>query len=170
MPTAAPPPRLEREQSRQRSLGRALTVQPLQICACWLRTAELLPYSSSSSSSLPLFPVTPSSPTELSLALPYDRRVGAAVEGVSVLCSECLGNGRKKKTVSERRSCATAVTVVLSSRKEGILLRLLRRSARSARALPPLEHAANPLPPGNPPPGATGLHVTTTKPLAPEIF
>lgn len=96
MPTAARPPRLEREQSRQRSLGRALTVQPLQICACWLRTAELLPYSSSSSS-LPLFPVTPSSPTELSLALPYDRRVGVAVEGVSVLCSERLGNGRKKK-------------------------------------------------------------------------
>lgn len=113
MPTAAPPPRLEREQSRQRSLGRALTVQPLQICACWLRTAELLPYSSSSSS-LPLFPVTPSSPTELSLALPYDRRVGVAVEGVSVLCSERLGNGRKKKknglraaVMSNRRHCCS---------------------------------------------------------------
>lgn len=154
MPTPAPPPRLEREQSRQCSLGRALTVQPLHICACWLRTAELLPYSSSSSfsSSLPLFPVTPSSPTKLSLALPYHRRaaVGVAVEGVSVLCSERLGNGKKKKTVSEWRSCATAVAVVLSLRKEGILLRLLCRSAQSARALPPLEQAADPR--HNPPP------------------
>lgn len=87
---AHPSPRLEREQPRQCSLGRALTAQ---ICACWFRTAELLPYSSSSSSSslLPLFPVTPSSPVELSLALPFDRRVG--VGGLSVLCAERLGNG-----------------------------------------------------------------------------
>lgn len=41
-----------------------------------LSCSLLPPFFPSYSSLLPLFPVTPSSPTELSLALPYDRRVG----------------------------------------------------------------------------------------------